>query len=83
MVTQVNRFSKRALDTVASSIKLTLVEIGLAVKGKEPSRIIALLREGSPLEATINDLLYYVFVALLFAPIVIVPAYYLFLTLAG
>ena len=77
------RWSKGAVSSLLSRIKLSCKELAMAIGGRDKARIAALLREGSPLDASIRGVLYYVFVALLLAPVVIVPAYYLAVTLAG
>ena len=69
------------LSSLVTSLKLTAKELAGALRVRNPSRAIALLREGSPLESAVSDLLYVVFLALLFAPTVILPAYYLVLAL--
>jgi hypothetical protein len=83
MATRGTYWSRRAVGALLYSLKLTLREAALAMRARDPARIGALFREGSPLEESIRGVLYYAFVALLLAPVVILPAYYLFLALAG
>ena len=76
-----SRVLKR-FGSIVASLKLTAKELAWAAKERNLSRAFALLREGSPLESAISNILYVVFLVLLFAPVVIVPAYYLLLAVA-
>ena len=66
---------------ILSSLKLTLLAIVAALRLQSLSILVALLKEGSPLESLIDDLLTLVFWVLILAPVILVPIYYLGLSL--
>ncbi len=63
--------------SLVSSLRATLVALWAAIRERSLGKLVALLSEGSPLEEFIQSLLTAVFWILLFAPVIIVPLYYL------
>jgi hypothetical protein len=74
--------SKRGWRALLPALRTTIGELVGAARERDITRLSALLRGGSPLETTIKELVYILFLLLLFAPVVILPAYYLILALA-
>ncbi|MDV3277412.1 MAG: hypothetical protein LYZ69_02965 [Nitrososphaerales archaeon] len=73
--------SKRWLGSLLSSMKRTIWELAAAVKLRSAKRLIALVSEGSPLESSIEGVLGLAFRVIILAPVILMPAYYLILTL--
>jgi hypothetical protein len=73
-------FVKRIVVSIVSSLKATLVSLGAAMRQRSLSRLLDLLKEGSPLEDLIDSVLVAVFWVLLLAPVLLVPLYYLALS---
>ena len=72
---------KRAAGSILSSLKMTASAAGHALRSGRPSELVALLREGSPLELLVKELASAAFWVLVLAPVLIVPAYYLLVSL--
>ncbi len=72
--------ARRLVWSLVSSLRATLVALWVAIRERSPRKLVALLKEGSPLEEFIQSLLAAVFWVLLFAPVIIVPFYYLWLS---
>jgi hypothetical protein len=72
---------KKSGESIFSSLKLTASEVAAALRHRRPSELAALAREGSPLELLIQSVLSVAFWVLVLAPVLIVPAYYLLISL--
>ncbi len=72
---------KRAGASIISSLRMTVLALANAVRRRRPSELVALAKEGSPLEQLVKGLLSAAFWVLVLAPVLIVPAYYLLLSL--
>jgi len=60
---------------------MTASAVAAAFRHHRPSELVALAREGSPLELLIQSALSAALWVLVLAPVLIVPAYYLLLSL--
>jgi hypothetical protein len=76
------RVRQLALD-IFSAFKQTLVDLARAVKSRNLTKLVALVKEGSPFESLLDRLLVVVFWVLVALPMVLVPIYYLALSLLG
>jgi len=65
------------LKSIVVSLKATLLELEVALRRRSGPRLLVLLSEGSPLESLIDSTLSVVFWVLIFAPVILVPAFYL------
>ena len=74
-------FVKGLLWAIISSLRQTIIAIATALRLRSLTTLIGLLKEGSPLESLVNNVLSAVFWVLLVAPVVLVPIYYLALSL--
>jgi hypothetical protein len=72
---------RRSVASGARSLRLTLSAVAGAAGRRSPSELSALVKEGSPLEALIRGVLSAAFWLAVLAPIVLVPAYYLLISL--
>ncbi len=73
-------FVRHLVSSILSSLKATIVDLLAAVRQRSLARLVALLREGSPLEDLVNNLLVAVFWVLVLAPLILIPLYYLALS---
>ncbi len=73
-------FAKLAVGSILYSLKATLVHIVGAIRQRSLTKLVELLKEGSPLEDLINNLLVAVFWVLVLAPVLLAPIYYLALS---
>lgn len=73
-------FVKRVVVSIVSSLKATLLHLWAAVRQHSLARFLDLLKEGSPLEDLIDSVLVAVFWVLLLAPVLLIPIYYLALS---
>jgi hypothetical protein len=67
--------------SIWSSFLQTLHALTAAIRNRRGSDIVALAREGSPLEGLIENLLSAAFWILVLAPVLLVPVYYLIIAL--
>ena len=72
---------RRAGASIISSLRLTVSAFVGAVRRGRTSELAALAKEGSPLELLLKGLISAAFWILVLAPVLIVPAYYLLLSL--
>jgi len=67
--------------SIFSSLRLTLSAIASSARHRSTSELLALIKDGSPLELFIKGLLSAAFWVLVLAPVLIVPAFYLLVSL--
>ena len=72
---------RRAVASIATSLRLTVLAFAAAIRSGRTSDLAALLEEGSPLELLAKGLLSAAFWVLALAPLLLVPAYYLLVSL--
>ena len=70
-----------AASVFLRSLKSIVSEVGSAVRHRRADTIVGLLKEGSPLETLVDSVASALFWALVLAPVLLVPAYYLLLSL--
>jgi hypothetical protein len=70
------------LRSIVSSLTRTLSDLGVALRTRSSSKLVGLVREGSPLESFLDSLLSLVFWVLLLSPLFLVPALYLIVSFA-
>ncbi|MBI3859214.1 MAG: hypothetical protein HY296_03095 [Thaumarchaeota archaeon] len=68
--------------SILSSLTETLKSIFEALRERKLSKLVSLLKEGSPLEKLIDNVLLTVFWVLVVAPVVLAPLYFLALSVA-
>ena len=73
-------YLKQTGRAIGSSLKSTVGELIAAIKHRSLTRFVNLFREGSPLEDLIDSILLPVFWVLVLAPVLLVPLYYLALS---
>jgi adenylate kinase len=73
-------FVRRVVVSIISSLKATLLHLGAAIRQHSLAKLLDLLKGGSPLEDLIDSVLVAVFWVLLLAPALLVPIYYLALS---
>ncbi len=73
-------FANHLVWSIITSLKATLLDLVGAIRQRSLSKLIGLLKEGSPLEDLINNLLIAVFWVLVLAPVLLIPIYYLTLS---
>ncbi len=74
--------ARRLGASIAASTKGTFSLVAVAARERKPSKLASLLKEGSPLEQLIKSLAVPAFWVLLVAPLVLVPFYYMVVSLA-
>jgi hypothetical protein len=71
--------------SILSSIKISLIKtisaLGSSVRHRRTAELVSLLKEGSPLESLIDSVASAAFWVLALAPVLLVPVYYLLITL--
>lgn len=70
------------LRSILTSLRDTLSALAAAVRRRNSSDLAALIMEGSPLEGFVDNLLSAAFWILVLAPVLLVPIYYLAVSLA-
>jgi hypothetical protein len=70
-----------AASVFLQSLKSTISEAGSAVRHRRVDALVGLLKEGSPLETLVNSVASALFWVLVLAPILLVPVYYLLVSL--
>jgi len=68
------------LRAIASSLKGTLSYLFIALRTRNGSKLVALLKEGSPLESLLDSTLALVFWVLILAPLMLLPVIYLLMS---
>ncbi len=69
------------LSTIADSLSQTVAAIVSALRHRNTSEFAAIIKEGSPLERLVDSLLSAAFWVLVLAPVLLVPLYFLLLSL--
>ncbi|HME18354.1 MAG TPA: hypothetical protein VKF15_01305 [Nitrososphaerales archaeon] len=72
---------RKAGESLSSSLRLTASVVAASFRHRRPSELAALAREGSPLDQLIEGVLSAAFWVLVLAPVLIVPAYFLLMSL--
>ncbi len=72
---------KATAASLVSSLAQTLTALLRALKHRKSSELVALVREGSPLERFVDELLSVAFWILVLAPVILVPLYFLLVSL--
>ncbi len=81
MISSVKSEGKRLLTDIMTQLITTLFSLLTALQEKSLKKVVDLFRDGSPVELLVDDVVAVACWALVVLPMVIIPVYYLAVTL--